>query len=172
MSLESIYYIGQTIAVFALLVSIVFVGVQVHLNTKATRASASYEVSKVWSEINFQILAVPGGAQLIQRSMEPGAKVEDFTADEISLLHVLMRAVLYQFEGQFCLFVEGSLPEENWASRSEWAGNLVRLPVQSRIFEAEVAMGSFLPAFVEELRRDVPHRDLAIGDPLRLSTKS
>lgn len=172
MTLESIYYVGQTIAVVALLASLVFVGFQVHLNTKATHASASYEVSKVWSEINFSMLAVPGAPELVRRSMEPGAKVEDFTTEEISLLHVLMRAVLYQFEGQFCLFVEGSLPKDNWASRSEWARNLIRLPVQSRIFEAEVAMGSFLPGFVEELRRDVPHRDLAIGDPLRLSKKS
>lgn len=171
MSLENIYYIGQTIAVVALLVSIVFVGVQVHLNTKATRANASYEVSKVWSDINFQMLAVPTAPQLVQRSMAPGARVEDFTAEEISLLHVLVRAVLYQFEAQFCLYREGSLPKDNWESRSEWARNFVRMPVQSEILKAELAMGSFLPAFAEDLRRDVEHRDLAIGDPLRLSKK-
>jgi hypothetical protein len=39
MTLEEIYYIGQTIAVVLILVSIIFVGLQVRQNTAATRAA-------------------------------------------------------------------------------------------------------------------------------------
>jgi len=38
MTLEAIYYVGQTVAVIAILASLVFVGLQVRQNTKYTRA--------------------------------------------------------------------------------------------------------------------------------------
>jgi len=40
MSLEQIYYVGQTVAVVALVASLVFVGLQVRQNTRAQRAAA------------------------------------------------------------------------------------------------------------------------------------
>ncbi len=41
MSLETIYYIGQTIAVLALIVSLFFAGVQIHQNTEQSKAAAA-----------------------------------------------------------------------------------------------------------------------------------
>lgn len=52
MTLENIYYVGQTIAVVALVLSLVFVGVQIRQNTRATRAASHNEVSNSLNEIN------------------------------------------------------------------------------------------------------------------------
>lgn len=52
MTLEEIYYIGQTIAVVALVLSLVFVGVQIRLNTAATKAASHGAVSSALNEIN------------------------------------------------------------------------------------------------------------------------
>ena len=52
MTLEEIYYIGQTVAVVALVVSLVFVGVQIRQNTRATRAASHNAVSDSLNEIN------------------------------------------------------------------------------------------------------------------------
>jgi len=49
MTLESIYYIGQTVAVVAIMASLVFVGLQVRQNTKATKASAAQAVHSNFS---------------------------------------------------------------------------------------------------------------------------
>ncbi|MGB0921833.1 MAG: hypothetical protein ACPG06_03370 [Alphaproteobacteria bacterium] len=53
MSLETIYYIGQTIAVVALVLSLGFVGVQIRQNTRATRASSHHAVTDALNQINF-----------------------------------------------------------------------------------------------------------------------
>ncbi len=52
MTLEDVYYIGQTIAVVALVLSLVFVGVQIRQNTNATRAASHGAVSTALNEIN------------------------------------------------------------------------------------------------------------------------
>jgi hypothetical protein len=52
MTLENIYYIGQTIAVLALVLSLVFVGVQILQNTRATRAASHNAVSDSLNEVN------------------------------------------------------------------------------------------------------------------------
>jgi len=41
MTLEAIYYIGQTIAVLAIVISLIFVGVQIRQNTAQTKADAA-----------------------------------------------------------------------------------------------------------------------------------
>ena len=52
MTLEDIYYIGQTVAVFAIIGSLVFVGIQVRQNTRATQAASHHAVSNSLNEIN------------------------------------------------------------------------------------------------------------------------
>lgn len=52
MALEDIYYVGQTIAVVALVLSLVFVGVQVRQNTNAASAASHGAVSEALNEVN------------------------------------------------------------------------------------------------------------------------
>lgn len=52
MTLENIYYVGQTIAVVAIVASLAFVGVQIHQNTRATRAASHGAVSNALNDIN------------------------------------------------------------------------------------------------------------------------
>lgn len=52
MTLEDIYYVGQTIAVVAIVGSLAFVGVQIRQNTRATRAASHNSVSDSLNEIN------------------------------------------------------------------------------------------------------------------------
>jgi hypothetical protein len=52
MTLEEIYYIGQTVSVFAIIGSLVFVGIQIRQNTRATQAASHHAVSNSLNEIN------------------------------------------------------------------------------------------------------------------------
>ncbi len=52
MTLESINYVGQTIAAVAVVVSLLFVGVQIRNNTSATKAASHGAVSTALNEIN------------------------------------------------------------------------------------------------------------------------
>ena len=52
MTLESIYYLSQIVAVFAIIGSMVFVGIQIMQNTRATQATSHHAVSSSLNEIN------------------------------------------------------------------------------------------------------------------------
>jgi len=41
MTLETIYYIGQTVAVIGILASLIFVGIQIRQNTEQSKAAAA-----------------------------------------------------------------------------------------------------------------------------------
>lgn len=52
MSLEEFYYISQIVAVVGIFASLVFVGLQIRQNTRATRAASHNAVSDSLNEIN------------------------------------------------------------------------------------------------------------------------
>lgn len=52
MTLENIYYVGQTVAVVAIVASLAFVGVQIRQNTRATRAASHGAVSNALNDVN------------------------------------------------------------------------------------------------------------------------
>lgn len=59
MTLEDIYYIGQTFAVVLLAVSIIFVGVQVRQNTAATRAGLHQSFTAAMNHLNATMAQSP-----------------------------------------------------------------------------------------------------------------
>lgn len=52
MTLEEIYYVSQIVAVVGIFASLVFVGLQIRQNTRATRAASHNAVSDSLNEIN------------------------------------------------------------------------------------------------------------------------
>lgn len=52
MTLETVYYISQIVAVVGIFASLIFVGVQIRQNTAATRAASHHSVSDSLNEIN------------------------------------------------------------------------------------------------------------------------
>lgn len=52
MDLETVYYIGQTLAVLALIISLVFVGFQIRQNTRATQAASHNDISTAFGDLN------------------------------------------------------------------------------------------------------------------------
>ena len=58
MSLEGIYYVGQTIAVVAILASLVFVGIQVKQSSRAQKQANEQAIADSVSESNNQFMSV------------------------------------------------------------------------------------------------------------------
>jgi len=51
MTLESIYYIGQTIAVLAILISLIFVGIQMRDGNRLARAQMHQQISDGFTQL-------------------------------------------------------------------------------------------------------------------------
>jgi hypothetical protein len=98
MTLENIYYIGQTVAVVALVVSLVFVGVQINQNTRATRAASHNEVSNSLNEINRMFAE---NADLARIWIAGAANRQALTAEERWRFDSTLRAYMHVCETMF-----------------------------------------------------------------------
>lgn len=153
MSLESIYYISQTSAVILLLVSVVFVGLQIRDNTRATRAASTYDVTKTWALHSREMAFHPSSASLASRALKPTSEISEFSNDEQSQLTFIIRSVLQMFYAQFLLYKEGSLPREYWELNGQYAASLLQLPTFKAIRSREESMGYLTKDFLDELSR-------------------
>lgn len=64
MTLETVYYLGQTLAVLAVLASLVFVGLQVKQNTKALKATSHHAITDSFNQLNAIIGTDPKAARI------------------------------------------------------------------------------------------------------------
>lgn len=103
MTLETIYYIGQTIAVAALIVSLVFVGVQINQNTRATQAASHNAVSDSLNEINRMFAE---NADLTEIWLRGLVDRQALTAEERWRFDSALRAYMHVCE---TMFVQASL---------------------------------------------------------------
>ncbi len=98
MTLESIYYVGQTVAVVVLVVSILFAAYQIRINTKAVRAASLHAVDMSWAENSLENAKDREMAHCWRDIL-----CEDINPDEIDPLdllqmHAHFRAVMFTFQ--------------------------------------------------------------------------
>lgn len=110
MTLKTLYYVTQIIAVIAVVVSLVFVGVQVRQgaeqtkqNTRAIRAAASFEAAHSWANFNENAaLNLPDEKRaLVIATHDPDKSWDDFSPDTQAMMMVFYRALSQKLEGQF-----------------------------------------------------------------------
>ncbi len=98
MTLENIYYAGQTIAVVALVVSLIFVGIQIRQNTLATRAASHNEVSNSLNQINRMFAE---NADLTRIWLSGADNRQALTAEERWRFDSTLRAYMHVCETMF-----------------------------------------------------------------------
>ena len=107
MTLETLYYVTQIIAVIAVVASLVFVGVQVRQgaeqtkqNTRAIRAAASFEATHSWATFNENALNWPDEKRaLVIATHDPDKSWDDFSPDTQAMMMVFYRALFQKLEG-------------------------------------------------------------------------
>ena len=144
--------IGEVVSAVAVVVSIVYLSIQIRSNTRATKASASFDATHSWATLNEQSTNWPEGLlEALLRSMKESATWEDFdeiTRMKLSLAH---RALFQKLEGQYYLYVYGNLEKDIWKKRSSWAAGLIALPFYSAWWQEECELSIYSNAFVEAI---------------------
>ena len=129
MTLEAIYFISQIIAALAIVASLVFVGIQIRQNTKATRAASAFEVNRMFGVVNVT------AAQNIDESMfrakvfDPDRTPEEFTEQEKARAATMALGLSQLWLAQFRMYREGSLSKEDWELHGLWAARFYQLPI-------------------------------------------
>ena len=149
MTLENIYYIGQTIAVVALLISILFVGCQIRQNTKALRATSHHAITDSFNQINALLISDPACASVWKRGL-PG--LENLGEVERISFGFMMLGYSRVFETLYYQYRNGTMDKKlfdaelatlKWSARNPgfrqwWAENPISLSAEYRAFMNEL----------------------------------
>ena len=176
MTLEEFYYVSQIVAVFAILASLIFVGVQVRqnseqikANTRSIKASAGFDATHSWATFNEQLWKEPDWIiQLVQRTYDPGNTWDDFSDIEQMRISLALRALFQKLEGLYYLNRYGSLDEGIWVARRQWAAGAIKAPVLRQWWAFEKTQSTWSDEFVSAIETARDTTTIAPFDPTLL----
>jgi len=145
MTLENIYYIGQTVAVVAILLSIVFVGLQIRQNTKALKATSHHAITDSFNQLNALVGTNPEAGRIWRVGL---SGIDNLDEDEQMSFSYLCLGYMRVFETLYFQNKNGTMEPQLfesekrsivWASsfpgfRAWWASNTISLSDEFRAF--------------------------------------
>ena len=153
MNWDAIGAIGEIVGAAAVVVSIAYLAVQIRSNTRAMKASASFDATHSWAEFN-QDVAVSASEEfwtLALRANDPTEPSANFSDIEKAKLGILNRALYQKLEGQYYLYKHGYLDAGLWNKRRQWARSQIELPFYREWWELEVSQAIYADEFVAAL---------------------
>jgi len=149
MTLENIYYMGQTIAVAALLISLLFVGYQIHQNTKAIKATSHHAITDSFNQINALMISDPACVSVWRRGL---SGLENLDEDERISFGFMNLAYARIFETLFYQYENGTMDKKLFDAelaslkmfirypgfRQWWSENPISLSTEYRAFVGNV----------------------------------
>ncbi|MFT4817092.1 MAG: hypothetical protein ACI80L_001405 [Pseudohongiellaceae bacterium] len=152
MNWDAIGAIGETISALAVVVSILYLSIQIRSNTRATKASASFDATHSWATSNEQVPQFSDellGA--FSKSYDSAINESDFSEIENIRLGAHNRALFQKLEGQYYLYKYGYLEPSVWKKRSEWAHGLIQLPYYQKWWDSEIRESIYSDEFAEAI---------------------
>ncbi len=160
MNWDAMGAIGETISALAVIVSLVYLAIQLRSNSQTLKANAAWDAEVSWGAINTAFGEKPELALLIHRAAAPGAKLEDFSEEEKAQIYFLVRGALQYAQAQWWLWKEGNLPDEIWNMRRKWARNYVNAPFFRAVWDDDIRQYILTEGFVEDVMSIEPDGDI------------
>lgn len=133
MTLQDLGNIGEFMGAIAVVVSLIYLAVQIRQNTsqlnhnaEVMEANAELDNARLASEFNAQVAASPLLAELWVKAL--GAS-DDLDIDQRTRLGFLMGDLFYRLEGLYRQHRRGFLGEESWRPWERLMTNLLAAPV-------------------------------------------
>jgi hypothetical protein len=149
---EAIGAIGEVVGGLAVVVSIVYLSIQIRSNTRTMKAKASFDATHSWASVNELVPQLPQDVhETAIRSYAPDASWEDFSDLQRFNIVLIHRALFQKLEGQFLLHKYGFLEEELWRQRATWAASLINLPFYRQWWAGEKDQLIYTTEFVSAI---------------------
>jgi hypothetical protein len=160
MNWEALSAVGEIAGAIAVIVTLVYLSVQIRQNTKASRVAAVQAASENSSRFSELIAADPVLGEVFWRGLrDPGSLDPVQLRRFLSVLNVFIRREAVSFY----LHMQGIMPDELWDARVATLKGTVNQPGMQLYLEA---VGATLPSdFREFLRRTV-------SDPPQISEEA
>ena len=165
MNWDALGAFAEVVGAIGVVVSLVYLAIQVRSNTSALKAGASFETTHSWATFNEMVVSSMIGDPAFQAGEEcrvvditakfydPNAQSEDLSHTDMVLVSMMHRALFQKLEGQYYLFKHGYLEPQIWVARQNWARGVLELPLGRAWWEQEVQASVFSAEFVTVLSR-------------------
>jgi hypothetical protein len=154
MTLQDLGSIGEFVGAVAVVVSLIYLAVQIRQNThqlehnaEVLRANAELDSARLSTDWNAQ---VAGDAELTEIW---GAGLNDpskLDATSVARMGMLLGSLFYRLEGLYRLHRRGFLPEESWLPWEQLMRNVLSTPLARAWWEGE--MHPFSETFRQRVR--------------------
>ncbi|HEX4881328.1 MAG TPA: hypothetical protein VFV18_03175 [Porticoccaceae bacterium] len=117
MSLEDIYFVSQIVSALALIVSLLFVGIQIRQNTLSTQTARHQSIVQAISDWSREVALNNDIANLMVRGSANFEQLDPVQRLQFALLHV---ALFRNYENIFYQHAQGAIDDhvwEGWAYR-------------------------------------------------------
>ena len=111
-NLQNFYLLAEIVAAFAVVASLLFVGLQMRQNTNALRIAAGQGLVASWSATNRDIIANQDMAELLAPLLDGTAAMPE-GADRLRLL-LWSQNVIREGEVNYYNWVDGNLADHQW----------------------------------------------------------
>jgi hypothetical protein len=176
MNWEVVGTIAEIVGAIGVVISLVYLAVQVKSNTRALKANASFETTHSWAAFNEMLVsammsdsAFQAGedcrvVEITAKFYNPHGRPEDLSQNDMVLVSMMHRALFQKLEGQYYQFKHGYLEPQIWIARRNWARGVLELPLGRAWWEQEVQAFIFSPEFVSIIT-DAPIASIKVKLP-------
>lgn len=125
MDWEAIAAVGELLGASAVLITLIYLAVQIRQNTAAVATSTYESVMTGFNDINVVVASNPGLASLLDRGCQ---SPDTLNTEEVVQFNFLLRCYANQWWKLFKLHERGSLPIEEWAVFAREAAQFLDQP--------------------------------------------
>lgn len=154
LKLSELASIAEIIGAVAVVISLLYVGIQVNENTSEVRAANRQEL------VNRSFTATLTAATHpeLAGAFEKVAEGEPLTSMELAQFGYFIRSMLYDIQEAYLLYQEDRLDEEYWTTRSAIAIAYMRGMPARDIYHRDRELGTLHASFVEWMDQAIQER--------------
>ena len=162
MSLEEFSLIGEIIGGLAVLVTLMFLVIELRSNARTLRANTNAESYKNWADQN-SVMSQHPDRVAISQTFDPTKTWDDFTPEQQASIQTIARSSFQRFQSLHFQYAAGILDEKVWQHNLVWCSSLVSYPVWKTIWENEKTQPVYSTEFVFAIE-SAPVVSVSIGN--------
>ena len=159
MTLSDLGSLGEFVGSIGVIVSLIYVGVQLKMTRQSERATAAWQSEKTWGDLSWELAEDSNLGEIVAKLLSG----EEISERERLTAIYFVRALMQHAQSQFYLNKEGIMPDEMWSRRLNWLRQFVSIPTINVIAEAERAQGIIGQEFWTQIKARDERFSIAVG---------
>ena len=119
MSISDLGSLGEFVSSVAVLVTLVYLAIQIRQNTHATRATSHHAITEALNELNFTLATNDSAANIWQSGMKDRAALDDIQRDQFD---ALLRAYMHVCDTMYYQALVGAGDPGLWKAEERYLG--------------------------------------------------